>query len=81
MYLLGFHGSSNEKESACNARDSDSTPGSGRPPGEGNGNALQYSCLENSMNRGTGRLQSMGSQGVGLSDFYFTFSAPPVTLQ
>ena len=36
-----------------NAGDADSTPGSGRSPGEGNGNPLQYSCLENSMDRGT----------------------------
>ena len=35
------------KESACNARDLGLIPGSGRPPGEGNGNPLQYSCLEN----------------------------------
>ena len=37
------------KASACNAGDLDSTPGSGRSPGEGNGNPLQFSCLENSM--------------------------------
>ena len=44
------------KESACNAgdiRDVGSVPGSGRSPGGGNGNPLQYSCLENSMDRGT----------------------------
>ena len=34
-------------------------------PGEGNGNPLQYSCLENPMDRGAGGLQSMGSQSVG----------------
>ena len=39
------------KESACNAGDLGLTPGSGRSPGEGNGNPLQYSCLENSMDR------------------------------
>ena len=44
---------SDGKESACNARDSGSIPGSGRSPGEGNGNPFQYYCLENSMNRGT----------------------------
>ena len=37
------------KESACNAEDLGSIPGSGRSPGEGNGHPLQYSCLENSM--------------------------------
>ena len=45
-------GSSDSKASACNAGDLGSIPGSGRSPGEGNGNALQYSCLENPMDRG-----------------------------
>ena len=40
------------KESACNSGDLGSIPGSGRSPGEGNGYPLQYSCLENSMDRG-----------------------------
>ena len=40
------------KVSACNAGDPDSIPGLGRSPGEGNGNPLQYSCLENPMDRG-----------------------------
>jgi len=40
------------KESACNAGDLGSIPGSGRSPGEGNGNLPQYSCLENPMDRG-----------------------------
>ena len=44
---------SDGKESACNAGDQDSVPGSGRSPGEGNGNPLQYLCLENPMDRGT----------------------------
>ena len=48
----GFPGRSDSKESACNAGDTGSIPGSGRSPGEGNGNPLQYSCLENSMERG-----------------------------
>ena len=43
------------KESACNAGDPGSVPGLGRSPGEGNGNSIQYSCLENSMDRGTWR--------------------------
>jgi len=50
------------KESACNA---DSIPGSGRSPGEGNGNPLQYSCLENSIDREPGGLQSIGLQRGG----------------
>ena len=48
----GFPGGSDGKASACNAGDLGSIPGSGRSPGEGNGNPLQYSCLENSMDRG-----------------------------
>ena len=47
----GFPGGSEGKVSACNAGDLGSILGSGRPPGEGNGNPLQYSCLENSMER------------------------------
>ena len=45
-------GGSDGKESACNAGDLGLSPGSGRSPGEGNGNPLQYSGLENSMDRG-----------------------------
>ena len=41
------------KETVCSAGDLGSIPGSGRSPGEGNGNPLQYSCLENSMDRGS----------------------------
>ena len=52
---LCFYGSSDGKESACNEGDPGSTPESGRSPGEGNGNTLQYSCLENSMDRPWGR--------------------------
>ena len=44
-------GSSDGKESACNAGDLGSIPGLGRSPGEGNGNPVQYSCLQNSMDR------------------------------
>ena len=50
--LTLFPGGSKGKESACNAGDQGSMSGSGRSPGEGNGNLLQYSCLENSMDRG-----------------------------
>ena len=48
---LGFLGSSEGKESTCNAGDLGSIPGLGRSPGEGNGNPLQYSCLVNSKDR------------------------------
>ena len=49
---LGFPGSSVGKDSTCNAGDPGSIPGWGRSPGEGSGNPLQYSCLENPMDRG-----------------------------
>ena len=48
----GLPCSSNGKEFSCNAGDQGSIPGLGRSSGEGNGNPLQYSCLENPMDRG-----------------------------
>ena len=56
------------KKSACkagNTGDMSLIPGSGRSPGEGNGNPLQYFCLGNPMDKEPGTLQSMGSQRVG----------------
>ena len=47
-----FPGGSDGKESTCKAGDPGSIPGSGRSSGEGNGYPIQYSCLENSMDRG-----------------------------
>ena len=49
---MHFPVGSDGKESACNVGEPGSTPGSGRSPGEGNGNPLQYSCLDNSIDRG-----------------------------
>ena len=49
---MGFPSDSDNKESAYNAGDLGSIPGSGGSPGEGNGYPCQYSCLENSMDRG-----------------------------
>ena len=49
---MGFPSGSDGKESACNAGDLSSIPGSGRSPGEENGYPLLYSCLEHSMDRG-----------------------------
>ena len=49
ILILGFPGGSDGKESACNAGDLGSIPGSGRSLGEGNGNPPQYPCLEKSM--------------------------------
>ena len=53
--ILGFPGGSDGKEPACDAGDLDSIPGSGRFPEEGKGYPLQYSCLENPMERGAWR--------------------------
>ena len=50
--ILDFPGGSDSKASAYNAGNPGSTPGSGRSSGEGNGNPLQYSCLENPMDGG-----------------------------
>ena len=50
---------------AYNVGDLSSIPGSGRSSGEGNGNPLKYSCLENPMDEEPGRLQHMGSQRIG----------------
>ena len=52
IYIYGFPGGSDGKGSTCNAGDLASIPGLGRSPGRGNGNLLQYSCLENPMDRG-----------------------------
>ena len=68
IFNEGFPGDAVVKNPPANAEDVGvigSIPGSGRSPGVGNGNLLQYSCLENSMDRGMpGGLQSMGSQRV-----------------
>ena len=52
QWLLGFSSGSDSKESACNIGDSGLIPGSGRSPGGGHNNLLQFSCLENPMDRG-----------------------------
>ena len=64
---MGFPGGSVVKNPPANAgdtRDAGSISGSGRSPGGGHGNPLQYSCLENPMDRGAGGIQSMGLQRV-----------------
>ena len=52
LVFLGFPGGSDDKESTCSTGDLGSIPGLGRSPGEGNSYPLQYSGLENSMDRG-----------------------------
>ena len=67
----GFPGGSEVKASTCNAGDLGSIPGSGRSPGEGNGNLLQYSCLENTMDgesHGRRSLVDYSPQGCKESD-------------
>ena len=59
-----FPDGSVDKESTCNAADQSSIPGSGRFPGEGNGNPLQHSCLGNPMDRGAWRATVHGVTGV-----------------
>ena len=61
---MGFPGGSVVKNPLVNAGDMGSIPGLGRSHGEGNGNPLQYSCLENTMDRGAHRLQSIGLHRV-----------------
>ena len=62
------------KASACNVGDPGLNPGSGKSPGKGNGNPLQYSCLENSMDGGASWLESTGLQSrTQLNDFTCTF--------
>ena len=62
---MDFPGISAGKESACNARDLGSIPGLGRSPGGGHGNPLQYSCLENPMDRGAWQTTVHGVQRIG----------------
>ena len=68
--FMGFPGSSNGTESACNARDLGSVPGLGRSPGEGKGYPLQYSGLENSMDC---IVHGVTKSRTQLSDFHFQF--------
>ena len=69
--LLGFPGGSEGKASACNVGDPGSIPGSRRSPEEGNGNPLQYSCLENSMDGGAwwARVHGVTKSQTRLSNF------------
>ena len=61
---LGFTGDSDSKESACSVGDLGLIPGSGRSPGEGNSNPLQYSCLGNPMDGGALQATVHGWQRV-----------------
>ena len=65
------------KASACNARDPGLIPGSGRSPGEENGNPLQYSCLENPTDRGAwwATVHGVAQSWIPPNDYTFTFMA------
>ena len=66
------------KEAACNAGDLGSIPGLGRCPGEGNGNPLQYSCLENPMDRGAWQASPWGHKS---RTYLATKPTPPIQLK
>jgi len=78
---MGFPGGSEVKASASNVGDLGSIPGSGRSPGEGNGNPLQYSCLENPMDRGAwwATVHGVSKSWTQLSDLT-NFHAPNDTI-
>ena len=71
-----FPGGSDGKVSAYNEGDPGSIPGLGRPPGEGNGNPLQYSCLENPMYGGAwlATVHGVAKSRTRLSDFTITIT-------
>ena len=73
---MGFPGGSEVKVSACNVGDLGSIPGSGRSPGEGNGNPFQYSWLENPMDGGAwwATVHRVAKSLTRLRDFTFTFT-------
>ena len=74
--VLGFPGGSDRKESAYGVGDQGSVPGSGGSPGEGNGNLIQCSCLENPMDRGAWQatVHRVTKSRTELSNFTFTFT-------
>ena len=74
--VRGFPGGSDSKASTCNAGDQGSIPVSGRSPGEGNGNPLQYSCLENSTDGGAwwATVYRVTKSQTRLSDFTFSLA-------
>ena len=75
---MGFPGGSEVKPSACNAGDLGSIPGLGRSPGEGNGNPLQYSRLENPMDKGAwwATVHGVIKSWTQLSDFTHSLMQP-----
>ena len=74
--IKGFPGGTEVKATACSVGDLGSIPGSGRFPGEGNGYPLQYSCLENPMDRGAwwASVHRVAKSWTRLSDLTFSFT-------
>ena len=79
IHFVGFPDGPDSKESACSVGDLSSVPELGRSPGERKGNPFQYSCLENSMDRGAWKIKVHGLQRVthdwATTTFTFTFNA------
>ena len=75
---MGFPGGLDSKEFACSVRDLALIPGLGRSPGEGNGNPLQYSCLENSTDTGAwwATVHGLTKNRTRLSDTLSVFTLP-----
>ena len=72
-YYMGFPGGAEVEASACNMRELGSIPGLGRSPGEGNGNPVQYSCLENPMDGGAWWATLHGRKELDTTErLYFT---------
>ena len=82
-FYFCFPDSSDGKECACNARDPDLIPGSGKSSGEGNDSPLQYSCLENPTDRGAWQATGHGvtNSRTWLSDWHFFFFASSAMLK
>ena len=83
LWHVSFPDGSNSKEFACHAGDPGSVPGLGKFPEKGHGNPLQYSCLENPMDRGAWRaiVHGVTQSQTQLSDqHFFTFTTPPSIL-
>ena len=76
---MDFAGGTDRKASAYNVGDPGSIPGSGGSPGEGNGNPLQYPCLENAMDRGSwwATVHGVEKSQTRLKDFTFPFTLQP----
>ena len=77
-FHAGFPSGSDAKASVCNAGDPGLIPGLGRAPGEGDGSPLQYSCLENPMDRGTrnATVHGVAKSRARLRDFTFVYYSP-----